>query len=606
MKTESTATGTTEIITPHQASTLTALFAARVSRTPDKIGFRQYDRKRESWQNYTWNDVSKRVDRLRQGFRSQGLQPGDRVAILLPNSIEWVCADQAALAEGLVVVPLYLRDNPDNQAYIIQNSGATTLFIDSIARWQDLKKTGTALPELIHVLCLEEVDDQQETLLQHLDSWLPTENVIGAEIKVTSDDLATLVYTSGTTGRPKGVMLTHRNILWNCHAILQIIPASSEDVFLSFLPLSHAFERTVGYYIPIVAGASIAYSRSIQELSADMQIIRPTVLISVPRIYERVAERIEEKLSQKGPLSRKLFRTAIDLGYREFESVRDNQQISPLDHILGQILVKIVGKKILAAMGGRIRIAVTGGAALSEDISRQFIGLGLNLVQGYGLTEASPVISTNCPEENFPASVGRPLPDVEVRLDEMGELQVKSPGVMQGYWQQPELTQEAFTDDGWLKTGDVAELVNGFIYIRGRLKEFLITSTGENIAPVAMEMTLEKHPLINQALVLGEARPFPSALLVLNASVWQKVAQQLGLDPDDPQALLSETAKRYVLDLAKDLLHNFQSPSMIHGVHLSLEEWTIENGMLTPTLKLIRKRIKKRYAQEIEDIYVRR
>jgi long-chain acyl-CoA synthetase len=591
------------IITVDEAVTLSGLFERRCARTPDSVAYRQFDRTAEIWRDHSWRQVAEGVGYWRHGLRRQGLAPGDRVALWLVNSVAWVCCEQAALAEGLIVVPLYARDNPENLAYILNDCGCRLLVLDDGEQWHQLRQCSGPLPALERVVCLEDTSARDDGILQPLKQWLPGEPAREGGPDLRPDNLATIIYTSGTTGRPKGVMLSHHNILWNCQAVLQVHPAYPDDVFLSFLPLSHSFERTVGYYIPMMAGCCIAYCRSIQELAEDMRLIRPTILISVPRIYERIAARIHEQLARKGWLAGWLFAAAVAVGFRRFVARRDHRRQNLADCLAWPILKRLVAARILAGFGGRVRLAVTGGAAVQEEISRLFIGLGLPLVQGYGLTEAAPVVSSNQPEDNKPTSVGRPLPGVDVRLTEENELLVRSPGVMLGYWQQAELTSEVLDSCGWLKTGDIAWIVDGFIHIIGRSKEILVTSTGEKVAPVAMEMVLEQHPLIDQAMIVGEGKPYVAALLVLNQQAWRREAARLGLDPDAPATLGAEPVKRSILKKIAALLHSFPAQVQVHGVFLTLEAWTIENGLLTPTMKLIRERIAAKYAGEIEAIY---
>ncbi|MBV5318697.1 MAG: AMP-binding protein, partial [Desulfobulbaceae bacterium] len=457
--------GSNDVITLDEATTLAGLFQERCTRTPDRVAFRQFDRPAGLWRDFTWQQVADEVGRWRHGLRLQGLVPGDRIALWLANSMAWVCCEQAALAEGLIVVPLYARDNPENLAYILGDCACRLLVLDDDQQWGQLINLCQDFPTLEQVVCLQDTaGGAPASLLQSLARWLPTEPIDDGGQDLKPDDLATIVYTSGTTGRPKGVMLTHRNILWNAAAVLQVHPALPDDLFLSFLPLSHAFERTVGYYIPMMAGCCIAYCRSIQELAEDLRTLRPTILISVPRIYERIAARIREQLERKGVLARLLFAAAVTVGFRRFAAFRAQQRPSLPDRLTWPILEHLVSARILAGFGGRLRLAVAGGAPLQEAISRLFIGLGLPLVQGYGLTEAAPVVSANPLTDNRPLSVGQPLAGVEVRLADDGELLIKSPGIMLGYWRRPELTEEAFDSAGWLKTGDIARIDDGYIH----------------------------------------------------------------------------------------------------------------------------------------------
>ena len=593
-----------EVISAAEAGSLAGLFAERCRRTPDKVAYRQFDRAAWVWRDHTWQEVATGVHRWRHGLRRQGLVAGDRIALWLAHSVTWVCCEQAALAEGMVVVPLYVRDNPENQAYILNDCSCRLLVVDSAEQWHQLRDCGCDLPALEQVVCVAATGPiEAGDLLRPEASWLPPDPTEGAGPHLRPEDLATIIYTSGTTGRPKGVMLSHRNILWNGEAVLQVHPSRPDDLFLSFLPLSHAFERTVGYYIPMMAGCPVAFSRSIQELAEDLHVIRPTVLISVPRIYERIAARLQDRLAGQGRMARLVFTAAVTVGFRRFEARRDRCLPGLLDRLAWPVLKRLVADRLLAGFGGRLRLAVTGGAPVQGEIARLFLGLGLPLVQGYGLTEAAPVVSTNEPMDNRPASTGRPLPGVEVRLSEGDELLVRSPGVMLGYWGQPGLTSEVLDSRGWLKTGDIARIIDGFVHIVGRSKEILVTSTGEKVSPVAMEMVLEQHPLIDQAMVVGEGRPFLTALVVVNPQAWRRMASTLGLQPDDPAALHTEAAAGFVLRTLTGRLRDFPASAQVRGVFLLDASWTIDNGLLTPTMKLKREQITTRYAGHIEEMY---
>ncbi|WP_338057539.1 long-chain fatty acid--CoA ligase [Sulfuriflexus mobilis] len=596
-----------DVIGLDEAGTLPGLFQQRVARTPDSVAYRQYDADDGVWKAYTWKQVADLVAQWQQLLANEELAVGDRVAILLPNSVEWVCFDQAALALGLVVVPLYTTDTPDNIAYILADAGTRLLLLATPMQWLPLATSRTPLPALRRVLCLSvaEGSDASDPILRNVPALL--EKSPGETIRYVAapDELATIIYTSGTTGRPKGVMLSHRNILWNTHAVLEATPAYRDDVFLSFLPLSHAFERTVGYYLPMMAGSSVAYARSVQALAEDLVTIRPTVLVSVPRIYERVYAKIQEKLAGKGRFAQALFRQAITLGWRHFEAAQGRGSTATLiQRLLWPLLRHLVADKIMARLGGRIRIAVSGGAPLTEPIARFFIGLGLPLLQGYGLTEAAPVVSGNRLDDNMPSCVGPPLPGVEIMLGAENELLLRSPGLMLGYWQRSEATQATIDKDGWLHTGDVAELVDGHICIRGRLKEIIVMSTGEKTPPADLELAITLDPLFEQAMVVGEGRPYLGALLVLNPDAWRQLAVQCGLRSEDPASLQASVVHEAVLArLAERCLLGFPHHAQVHAVCLTQESWTIENGLITPTMKLKRAHIEKRFVNEIQEMY---
>lgn len=602
-----TAAGNTSRIAAGEAGTLPGLLLRRVEQTPDLPAYHQYNRDQDRWVTWSWRETSREIARWRQALAKEALVPGDRVAILLANSVEWICFEQAALGLGLVVVPLYTWDSPENLAYLLRDSGCRLLLTGSMDQWLQLAPLRVRFPDLSRVLCLERHARSQATGLSvtPVASWLPeTAEEQPLADSLTPHSLATIIYTSGTTGPPKGVMLSHANILWNAEAILRVISCSPADKLLSFLPLSHAFERTVGYYTPMMAGCSVAYSRSMEHLAEDLRIMQPTILISVPRIYEKIYARVRQQLHGKSPLARRLFDLTLAVGWRRFEASQGRGRASfVLDRLLWPLLYRLVARKVLGRLGGRVRFAVSGGAPLLESVSRFFLSLGLDLIQGYGLTEAAPVVSANTPERNVPASVGPPLPGVEWKIGADSELLVRSPGLMLGYWNQPERTGEAIGHEGWLHTGDVVEMQEGALYIRGRIREIIVTSTGEKVAPADLEMVLTTDPLVDHALVVGEGRPYLAALLVLQPAAWEKLAQSCGLDPRSPGSLAADPARAAVLHTVEALLRTFPAHAQIRSVGLLLDEWSIANGMLTPTLKLKRTVIEERYRAVIETLY---
>ena len=595
----------TDFISAAEAVTLPGLFAARVQRSPESIAYQEYDSQTDSWRDYSWQEIYTLVARWRVALAKENLQAGDRVATLVNNGIDWVCFEQAAQSLGLVVVALYTTDTPTNLAYILADAGVRVLLVEDLSQWQSLAGKRDELSALQRVWCLQknESETSQVELIRHVKDILPAELSGYENIVLDPQSLATIIYTSGTTGRPKGVMLSHHNILTNAEAVHINIPAYPQDIFISFLPVAHGFERTVNYYLPMMAGSKVSYARSIKLLAEDLLIIRPTVFLSAPRLYEKIYAAVQDKVAPH-KLKRKLLAATVSLGWQRFEAQQQRQpRLNLLQRIMCMLLHKLVAEKILARLGGRLRVAVTGAAPLSEKVVRFFVGLGFPLVEGYGLTEAGPVVSGNSLEINTPGSVGRPLPGIEVTTTEEGELLVRSAGVMQGYWQREDATREVIDEDGWLHTGDLAEIKGENIFIRGRCKDILVTSTGEKVAPADMEMTITLDPLFEQAMVIGEGKPYISALLVLNPRAWQKLAGELGLNAEDIDALRSSKAIEAVLARLATLLAIFPGYTQIRAVHLSCEPWSIENGLLTPTMKIKRSELEKRFAQEISELY---
>ena len=396
-------------------------------------------------------------------------------------------------------------------------------------------------------------------------------------------------------------MLSHYNIFWDAIAGLESVKVYSTDSFLSFLPLSHMFERTVGYYLPMICGSKVTYSRSIDKLAEDLLLKRPTILITVPRIFERVYNKIKTQLASKSGFAQNLFKWTVNVGWYRFRVQQHKQAWHP-KLLLWPILSLLVARKIMAKLGGRLRLAVSGGAPLGFAIARTFIGLGVTISQGYGLTEASPVISTNTLEDNEPDSVGQALPGIDVKLGDDSELLVRAPSVMMGYWNQDEATQLAIDPDGWLHTGDKARIEHNHIYITGRLKEILVLSNGEKLPPADLEMAICADPLFEQALVLGEQKPYLSALVVFNEEGWHQLASQLGVSTDEDM-LNYPSVHEHVMQRLHDLLKEFPGYAKIYQVYITRETWTVENSLMTPTLKLKRQLITNKYADQIEQLY---
>jgi long-chain acyl-CoA synthetase len=604
------------------ADTLHALWTRRIALSPDREAYRAFDAHAQRWQSLTWAEAEARVERWRRALLAMHLPHGARVSILLPNGLDAMSIDQACLSLGLVPVPLHAIDNAGSIAYILSDCAASLLLVAHRTQWMAVANTGVSLPQLKAVVLTADATADGEdisrlpagrTTILTLKDWLARGDDGGNGVErrsPTPDDLAAIVYTSGTTGKPKGVQLTHRNVAANVQAVLQRIQPTPEDLFLSFLPLSHTFERTTGYYLPVATGSCVAYARSVPELPEDLLQQRPTVLISVPRIYERVHAKMQEVMASSA-IKGALIRTTATIGWRRFRAA---QGLAPdadgaprwWDGLLWPLLSRFVAQPVLDRFGGRVRVAVSGGAAMPAQVARLFLGLGLPIIQGYGMTETSPVVAANVIDDNDPSSVGRPLPGVEVRLGDNRELLVRGPSVMKGYWNRDEDTARVLDAEGWLRTGDQAEILDGRVFIRGRIKEIIVTSTGEKVPPVDLEQALCEDPLIEQAFVVGENKPFIGAVAVLNREEWRRLAFSLGLDWQDPTSLHASAAREAVLARMASRACNFPRYAVPRAVVLSLDPWTIENTMLTPTLKLKRLNLQARFEQELAAMYAPR
>ncbi len=593
----------TDYISPTSCSSLADLFLERVKKNPDGPAYRYCNKISGKWHIISWREMARTVSRWRNALVSENLKRGDRIAILLPNCPEWIAFDQASLSLGLIVVPLYINDRPENIAYILENTEAKILLCPGKHYWKYLSPILDRLTGLQRILtidfCQIRFNDRRVTCIAN---WLAGSES-GPSYSPEVYETATIVYTSGTTGPPKGVMLSHRNIIENCHGGLLCMDIYPDDTFLSFLPLSHMLERTGGYYLPLMAGATVAFARSIPDLAEDLVTVQPTVMVAVPRIFERIHGGVARKIAEKPKLVGALFHKAVEIGWKKFlyQQGRAPWSASLLFH---PFLDLLIAGKVRKKLGGKLRIVITGGAPLSPEISRFFIGLGLPLYQGYGLTETSPVISVNLREDNRPDGVGKPLPGIEVKIGDEQELLVRGSCVMQGYWNNEQATAKTIDADGWLHTGDKAVLENGHIRITGRLKEIIVLSNGEKVSLADIEMAVSMDPLFEFNVVIGEGRPFLSLIVVLNRPLWEELAEELSVSPDVESLNLPEVHKA-VLARTEKLLEKFPGFVFIKDVSLSLAPWTVENGLLTPTLKLKRAAIEKHMKKEIERIYER-
>ena len=589
-------------------STLCDFFQNRVLKGPSDEALREFNWATKEWVSVTYKELGEKVKNWQRAFADLGLNRGDRVAMLLPNGVNAVCFDQAAMANSLVPVPLHAIDTPASSAFILQDCGASVLVTDKKSKWEKIQEAGFDLSAIKKVIITEELTEATG-LIQGVKEWLmgaPKDILLPEQPKV--DDLACIVYTSGTTGKPKGVMLTHKNITSNVRSTLAHVKPEIGDIFLSFLPLSHMFERTAGYYLALATGSTIVFNRSLQYLAEDFKIAKPNVLISVPRVYERIYAKLNDALAKNGKIQAALFHMAVNAGWQNFcrkNSIRAaGSQGSVFDGLVNATVGKQISEKLKSQFGGRLRVAISGGASLNPEAAKVFCGLGLPVIQGYGMTETSPIISGNNVTDNDPATVGRALKDVSIRLGEREEIQIKGDLVMKGYWNREKDTKNAFTEDGWLKTGDQGAYDGeGRLKIVGRIKEILVTSTGEKISPVDIESALETIPLFRQTYAVGDGMPYIAVLISLDPTLWKKFAAEQGADPKDPESIHAPVVRKKVLEMVKKACRTFPAYAVPKNIALTLDEWTIDNGLLTPTLKLKRSPMQARYGHLIEEMY---
>lgn len=591
------------------------LLLHQLSVRGERTGF--YVKKNGVYEGISFLTCFEQIQAFALGLQSLGVSRGDKVALLSHNRLEWAVSDLAILSLGAVNVPVYATLTGAEIAYILHNCDAKMLVLETDLHYQHVLAFRQHFPNLEGVVCLESVSGLGEDLtgqaLPVYGFWdvvnrgravsvLLKEAYLDHISEIGYEDVASIVYTSGTTGNPKGVVLTHGNFLSNVRDILQVIPLSSEDVVLSFLPLSHVFERTAGYYTVLAIGGTIYYAESIDTVRSDIALARPTAMISVPRLYEKMQAGILDSLS--GP-KKKLFYWALKVGQQWHNALTRRGAVSFSLRIKHFIAFRLVYRKIKQKMGGRLRFFVSGGAPLSRDLGRFFAHLGVLIIEGYGLTETAPVIACNRINAYKFGAVGKALPSQDVRLAEDGELIVKGPNVMSGYYGLPEATQEAIDKDGYFHTGDIAEIdAEGFIRIVDRKKEIIVLSNGKKVPPQMVELRLTASKFISQAVVVGEQRNYLTALLVPDFVKLKKWAASRQIETRSQEALIAHPeVQRFYHAVVKKALKDLASFEQVKKFLLIHKEFSPELGEVTPSLKLRRKIIYQKFTSEIAHMY---
>jgi long-chain acyl-CoA synthetase len=560
------------------------------------------------WQSISASEMLNRARNIAAGLHSLGVRKGDRVAILSDSRLEWVLADQGCIFLGAIAVPIYPTLTASQIAYIINDCAARTLFV---ADEEKLKVVQPALTNCLSIqqVVLFEAGDQHLLSLTAVEKEGSVAQVESPDLllqlaqDITPRDLATIIYTSGTTGEPKGVMLTHANMVSNLIDSSNHLEFGEKDVALSVLPLSHIFERqAMNMYLH--HGMSV-YFGSLENMGENLKEVRPTVFVGVPRLYEKIIARVQDRAAAKGKLNARVVTWAVETGRRWAQLMIDHASIPLWLSIKHRIADVIVFEKLRKAMGGRIRILVSGGAPLSSDVALAFLGARIPIVQGYGLTETAPVITAGQLRDNRVGTAGKPIRHVEVRIASDGEIETRGPNVMLGYWHKPEETRNAFTEDGWFKTGDVGHLdAQGYLIITDRKKELLKTSGGKYIAPQPVEQLIKTSRFVNQVVVIGDGRKFPAALIVPDWQQLEDDAQYKGYELRtraefcrDPRII--DLFERQIAARMKDLAQ-FEK---VKRIALLEKEFTLEGGELTPTLKVKRRVIDQEFREVIDRIY---
>jgi long-chain acyl-CoA synthetase len=585
------------------------VLAMRLHARPDVLNYKRDGK----WLPISSEEFERRVRRVALGLYALGLRRGDRAGVLSESSPEWVIADVGCQFAGIVNVPIYPTLAPQQVCYIMDDSGARLLFVENSEAYERVREAVGACDALAHIVLMTgEASENAVGVVTLADL-----EARGAELEgerprlveelareVGAQDLATIIYTSGTTGEPKGVMLTHANVVSNLIDTSERLAFTPEDVVLSVLPLSHVFERGA-MYMYLHHGARICFAESLERVGENMREVRPTLVVAVPRLFEKIYARIRDKAAEGGRVKTALLDWAVGVGKRWAHATVWKQSVPASLALQHAVASRLVFSMWRAGVGGRMRLFLSGGAALPEELGLIFYGAGLPIVQGYGLTETSPVITVNAPDDNRIGTVGRPIRHVEVRTAPDGEIETRGPNVMRGYYNKPDATREVFTDDGWFKTGDVGTLdAEGYLRITDRKKELFKTSGGKYVAPQPMEQRIRASRFVNQVVLIGAGRKFPAALIVPDWELLRSYAQHKGLGLKTPSDFLRhprilDLFQRQVDSVTEDL-SRFER---VKRIALLEHELTVAGGELTPTLKVKRRVIDDKYKDVIDRLY---
>jgi len=567
-----------------------------------------------AWHALSHEQVYQDVKRAALGLEAIGLAAGDRVAILSENRPEWLVSDFACVMSHVVSVPLYPILPADQIRYMLEDSEVRAVFVSSWEQREKIRELSKDVPSLERVIVYDDVSETRaeeirfQELLELGDARLAAvdDREYRARALATSPhELLTVLYTSGTTGRPKGVMLTHFNLVSNVRAALQVLKITSEDVSLSALPLSHIFERMAGHYVMFSAGATICYAEGFGRLGQNFAEVRPTVMTLVPRVYEKLVSQVEQTARAGGAAHERVLRWAVDVGGKRVDRVLEGRRVGPFLSLQHRLADRLVFAKLRHTLGGRVRLFVSGGAPLNPETGRFFLAAGLTLLEGYGLTETSPVISLNNIGDIKLGTVGRPLPGVEIAIADDGEILTRGPHVMKGYFKMPRETEAAMTADGWFRTGDIGKLGgDGRLSITDRKKDIIVTAGGKNIAPQPIENLVKNNKYVNQAVMIGDRRKFPVLLVVPDFDVLEKWAHDQHISFASHEELVreprvAEFVEREILQSLSKLAR-FERPKR---VALLPRDLSLDSGEITATLKLKRRAIETIHHELIERLY---
>lgn len=568
-----------------------------------------------AYQNISYEKFSQNTVSFANGLAHLGVKRDDKVAIIAENRPEWVYSDMAILGLGAIDVPLYPISTSDSIQYMLENSESVGIIVSNKFQLNKVNKIWGQCKNLNFVIVMnnQEVDEsvpkgvysfgQVQELGEQFAEKNPEHFEKNSKIS-NEDDVCTIIYTSGTTGQPKGVVLTHKNILSNVKSALEIFPMNETDLFLSFLPLCHIFERMAGYYTALACGATIAYAESIEKIATNMSEIKPTVMTAVPRLFERMYSKIKRNVENQPEKKRKIFDWAVELGKNYAAAQKSDEQIPISLTLKHKLAEKLVYHKLKERTGGRLKFFISGGAALSRELGEFFEAIGIKVIEGYGLTESSPVISANRVNDYKFGTVGKPIPGVEVKIAKDGEILVNGPNVMQGYFKKKKETEEVLRE-GWLHTGDLGVFdAEGFLIITDRKKHLFKTSGGKYVAPTPIENMFLASKYIDQFVLIGDRRMFLTALVVPDFEALQEYADANRIPYNDPKELVN---LKQIYELLEEDLGKFQKKlanfERVRKFTILEKPFTIEDGEITPSLKVKRKVIEERYQDLIEDMY---
>lgn len=563
-----------------------------------------YKPKGGTYEDISYTEFGESVDAFSKGLTALGVQKDDRVALLSENRPEWAITDFGSLKAGAVTVPMFSTLTAAQVGYILKDSGSKIICVSTSRQLEKVLAIRDEVPTLEQIIVFDPIEGEPPEGVIQFGAVCELEGQ-ETDAAANEDDTATIIYTSGTTGDPKGVMLTHANFISNLQACKSLIDVSNSDVLLSFLPLSHVFERLGGHYVPLFSGAKVAYAESTFTVAQNMREVAPTVMLSVPRLYETMHDRILRAVQEGSPIKQKIFHWGVSVGSSVSSAIQKGKKPSAILQLQQNIADKLVFAKLKAATGGRLRFFVSGGAALPQSIAEFFHAAGILILEGYGLTETSPVISMNHPAKWKFGTVGERVPGVEVKIAEDGEILTRGPHVMKGYFNNASATAEVIDSEGWFHTGDIGIIdEDGFVKITDRKKNIIVLSNGKNVAPQPIESELVQSPFINQIMLIGNERKNLAALIVPNFDALKAWATENDVATDDLATMLeTREVQQLIQREIRSRLTDFSDFEQVRRFTLLDKEFSQEADEMTPTLKLKRNVIMERYGDTIEEMY---